>query len=91
MWDKSPCPKLCIENKIVVDMNQHDDVKGPFFFTSEGPVVYWFVCLMVFNATFNDFQQYFSYIVAVSFIGGGNRSICRKASTCRKSLANFIT
>jgi hypothetical protein len=73
-------------------MNQHYDVKGPFFLPVK---VLWsiglFVCLMVFNATFNDFQQYFSYIVAVSFIGGGNRSICRKASTCRKSLANFIT
>jgi hypothetical protein len=37
------------------------------------------------------FQQYFSYIVAVSFIGGGNRSIQRKPQTCRKSLTNFIT
>ena len=34
------------------------------------------------------FQQYFSYIVAVSFIGGGNR---RKPQTCHKSLTNFIT
>ena len=31
------------------------------------------------------FQQY------VSFIGGGNRSTCRKPLTCRKSLTNFIT
>jgi hypothetical protein len=31
------------------------------------------------------FQQYFSYIVAVSFIGGGNRSTRRKPPTCRKS------
>jgi hypothetical protein len=30
------------------------------------------VRVMMFNATFN--QQYFSYIVVVSFIGGGNRS-----------------
>jgi hypothetical protein len=37
------------------------------------------------------FQQYFSYIVAVSFIGGGNRSTLRKPLTCRKSLTNFIT
>jgi hypothetical protein len=37
------------------------------------------------------FQQYFSYIVAVSFTGGGNRSIWRKPPTCRKSLTNFIT
>jgi hypothetical protein len=36
------------------------------------------------------FQQYLSYIVAVSFIGGGNRSTQRKSSTCRKSLTNFI-
>jgi hypothetical protein len=37
------------------------------------------------------FQQYFSYIVAVGFIGGGNQSIRRKPLTCRKSLTNFIT
>jgi len=31
-------------------------------------------------------QQYFSYIMAVSFIGGGNRMTRRKPLTCRKSL-----
>ena len=36
-------------------------------------------------------QQYFSYFVTVSFIGGGNRSSRRKPPTCRKSLTNFIT
>jgi len=36
-------------------------------------------------------QQYFSYILAVSFIGGGNQSTRRKQPTCRKSLPNFIT
>jgi len=41
--------------------------------------------VMVFNI------QYFSYIVTVSFIGGGNQSTCRKPQTCRKSLTNFIT
>jgi hypothetical protein len=41
----------------------------------------WF---LVFNAT----QQYFSYFVVVSFIGGGN---WRKTLTCHKSLTNFIT
>jgi hypothetical protein len=35
---------------------------------------------MVFNVAF---QQYFSYIVAVSFIGGGTRSTRRKQTTCR--------
>ena len=39
----------------------------------------------------NDFQQYFIYIVAVSFNGGGSRSTQRKPSTYRKSLTNFIT
>jgi hypothetical protein len=37
------------------------------------------------------FQQYFSYIVAVSFIGEGNRITQRKPLTGRKSLTNFIT
>ena len=37
------------------------------------------------------FQQYFSYIVAVSVNGGENWSTQRKPPTCRKSLTNFIT
>ena len=36
-------------------------------------------------------QQYFSQIIAVSFIGGGNRSTQRKPQICRKSLKNVIT
>ena len=43
---------------------------------------------MVFNAT----QQYFSYIKVVNFIGGGNRSTWRKATTHRKALTiKFIS
>ena len=34
---------------------------------------------------------FFSYIVAVSFTGGGNRSTRRKPPICRKSLTNYIT
>jgi hypothetical protein len=37
------------------------------------------------------FQQYFSYIVAVSFIGRGNRSTRKKPPACHKLLTNFIT
>jgi len=37
------------------------------------------------------FQQYFSDIVAVCFIGGGRRSTRRKLQICRKSLTNVIT
>jgi hypothetical protein len=36
-------------------------------------------------------EQYFSYIVAVSFIGGGNQNTRRIPPTCRKSLTNLIT
>ena len=47
--------------------------------------------LVWFYGVYCHFQQYFSYIVAISFIGGGNRSIRRKPPTCRKSLTIFIT
>jgi len=47
------------------------------------------VGFMVFNATLN--KQNFSYIVAVSFSGGENRSTRRKPPTCGKSLTDFIT
>ena len=37
------------------------------------------------------FQQYFSYIVVVSFIGGGIGSTRENQRPCCKSLTNFIT
>ena len=40
--------------------------------------------VVVFNATFG-------YIMAVCFIGGGNRSTRRKPPTCCKSLTKVIT
>jgi hypothetical protein len=43
-----------------------------------------FVCL--FDDVKHHFQQYCSYMVVVSFTGGGN---WRKPPTCRKSLTNF--
>ena len=42
---------------------------------------------MVFDANFNNI---FSYIQAVSFIGGGNQSTRKKPLIYRKSLTNFI-
>ena len=36
-----------------------------------------------------SFQTYFSYMVVVSFIDGGNRITRRKPPTCCKSLTNF--
>ena len=44
-----------------------------------------------YNNTTSTLQQYFSYIEAVSFIGGGNKSTRRKPPICHKSLTNFIT
>jgi len=35
-------------------------------------------------------QQYFSYIVAVSFIGGENRSTGRKPPTCLKTVSHSV-
>jgi len=37
------------------------------------------------------FQQYFSYIIATSFSGGGSRSTRREPSILGKQLVNFIT
>jgi hypothetical protein len=45
------------------------------------------VCLMVFNATFNNILV----IVVVSLIREVNRTNLGKAPTCHKSLTNFIT
>ena len=39
----------------------------------------------------NVIQQYFSYIVAAIFIGGGNKRPRRRPPTCHKSLTNLIT
>jgi hypothetical protein len=47
-----------------------------------------FLCLVY--GVKRHFQQYFSYIVAVSFIGGGNRNTRRKPPICRQSLTNFL-
>jgi hypothetical protein len=47
--------------------------------------------MVVVNGVYRHVQQYFSYIVTVRFIGGGNQSTPRKPPTCQKSLTNFIT
>jgi hypothetical protein len=47
-------------------------------------MIHFKVRVVVFNATLNN--RFFSYIVAVIFIGRGNQSIRRKPPTCSKSL-----
>ena len=51
--------------------------------------VYIAIWVCLFDGVLNHFQQYFSYIVAVNFIGGGNRRTRRKPPTCRESLTNY--
>jgi hypothetical protein len=52
----------------------------------------WFDFLIfgVYNALF-WVQQYFSYIMAASFSGGGSRSTQREPPIMGKQLVNFIT
>ena len=56
---------------------------------SEVIVLHYLATICLFDGVKCHFQQYFSYIVAVSFIGGGNRRTWRKPLTCCKSLTNF--
>ena len=53
-------------------------------------LIYMYTKNMKTDGVLCHFQQYFSYNVAVSFIGGGNWSTQRKLPMCRKSLTNFI-
>jgi hypothetical protein len=52
------------------------------------PGMYEWVRVMVINPIL---KKYFSYIMGVSFIEGGNWRTQRKPLTCHKSLTNFIT
>jgi hypothetical protein len=48
------------------------------------------VCDKYHEDNCGDIQQYFRYIVAVSFIGGGNLGTRRNPPTCCKPMTNFI-
>ena len=50
----------------------------------------WFCCCWFFGVE-RYFQQYFSYIMAISFSGGRSRSKWREPPTIGKQLVNFIT
>ena len=90
MWStKSPNLELIGERMIYI---AEREIKG------SGLLLYVFLdidllisILRIIYGVYHHFQQHFSYIVAVSFIGGGNWSTRRKPSTCRHSLTNFIT
>jgi hypothetical protein len=68
---------MYISTLIIIKQYSHEEIQSDH--RGEGYGIY------------RHFQQYISYILAVSFIGGGNRSTRRKPSTCRKSLTIFIT
>jgi hypothetical protein len=50
------------------------------------PMLKYILIRFLIYGVLHHFQQYFSYIVAVSFISGGNRSTWKKTHTCSKSL-----
>jgi hypothetical protein len=56
--------------------------KSCLLITKIGDLLGWLIWLVY--GVLCHFQQYFSYIVAVSFIGGGNQCMWRKPLTCRK-------
>jgi hypothetical protein len=47
--------------------------------------------ILIFGVLTPLSEQYFSYIMATSFIGGGSRSTWREPATLGKQLVNFIT
>jgi hypothetical protein len=80
------CTVLCLCIRIVTLLNSlfgHGHAWCLSYICCEKMRYKIWVRVMVFNATFNN---YLSYIVAVSFIGGGNQSALSKPSTCHKSL-----
>jgi hypothetical protein len=64
-----------------------DRVGDTFRYNKFIDMALWF---MIYGAS-RHFQQYFSYIVAVNFIGGRNQSTRRKPLTCRKSLCLMLS
>jgi hypothetical protein len=91
-------PKLDFYNSCSLNQqlaDRHVDPLGHISYRLSYPVdvkyitvnsVHLFVCLFVclFDGVKRHFQQYFSYIVEVSFIDQGNRRARRKPPTCRK-------
>ena len=75
---------LCTENRL------DDDDENTNVFGQEK--LEFHLNLNVLNfGVYRHFQQYFSYIMATSFSGGGSRSTQREPPTLEKQLVNFIT
>jgi len=68
------------------NINKCGTLTGKLQLLGFGKIYHISVKVIVFSASV--FKQYFSYVMAASFIGGGNR---RKPTTCRISLTKFIT
>ena len=70
---ESYCLQVCTKEKSI-SIRQGTRTYNIYFMPIPCPSICLFVCLFVlFNGLQCHFQQYFSYIVAVSFICGGNR------------------
>jgi hypothetical protein len=67
-----------------------DEIQLPYYREYGGAHI-GLIVVCLFFGVYRHVQQYISYIVAVSFIGGGNRSTRRIPPTCRKSLTNILS
>ena len=102
-WQQSPlkpsilpyvqCP-FCLSHILLVHVIQRESQLRPYLPVMQPEETskentgrwHWYrVSVMASMATF-----YFTNIVEVRFIGGGNRSSRKKSMTCRKSLTNII-
>ena len=86
--------------KTYVFVYELKDETKTFSFKIGNPIDGVMVCLFPSSAVNQSFEPSScqsknytigSYIVTVSFIGGGNRKTRRKPPICRNSLTNFIT
>ena len=94
---------ISCRNLFFLQKNNHDENKTclitdsfNFSFSNDNIHTYAVTCFFGWWGGRRDgvkryYQQYFSYIVAFSFIGRRNRSTRKKPSICCTSLTNFIT
>jgi hypothetical protein len=86
-WTNSPQIKMSLQSE---GRRGHDQMVVGFKATYViSDYHHWRCELVVGLWCLTSFQQYFSNIVEVSFIGGGNLSTWRKPLNCHKSLTNF--
>jgi hypothetical protein len=92
IWRKtySLCIACIIQSEVIYQCSSLTLMQGTQRYNWFPITKYYHISYITFGLVWFE-QQFFSYIVAVRFIGGGNRSTQGKPPICRKSLTNFIT